>query len=59
MRKAICQEKEEGTIKISDKGFIICPKCNRQTKTKINPDTELKRFPLFCPWCKKETIISK
>jgi uncharacterized Zn finger protein (UPF0148 family) len=46
-------------VQVSENGFIICPKCGRQTKTKVNPDTELKRFPLFCPWCKKETIIDK
>lgn len=47
------------TVEVSKKGFILCPKCGQQTKTKVRPDTELKRFPLFCPWCKKETIIDK
>ncbi len=42
---------------VSDKGFVICPKCGKQTKVKIKPDTVLKRFPLFCPWCKRETMI--
>ena len=46
-------------MEVSKKGFILCPKCGQQTKTKVRPDTELKRFPLFCPWCKKETIIDK
>jgi uncharacterized Zn-finger protein len=46
-------------MKINDKGFVVCPKCGKQTKTKVLPDTELKRFPLFCPWCKKETIVNK
>lgn len=43
---------------INEKGYIICPKCNRVTKVKIHSDTVLKNFPLFCTWCKKETIIN-
>lgn len=42
---------------INDKGFIICPKCSRATKTKVHKETVLKNFPLFCTWCKEETII--
>ncbi len=42
---------------INDKGFIICPKCSRVTKTKVHKETVLKKFPLFCTWCKEETII--
>lgn len=44
-------------LKTNDKQYIICPKCGRPTKVKLNHDTELKNFPLFCPWCKQETII--
>lgn len=47
------------TVAINEKGFILCPHCGRKTKTKVNQETELKKFPLFCPWCKKETIINK
>lgn len=46
-------------IQINDKGFICCPECGKQTKTKVLPETELKYFPLYCPWCKKEQIVSK
>ncbi|MBQ3215566.1 MAG: conjugal transfer protein [Oscillospiraceae bacterium] len=42
---------------MSERGFIVCPQCGKRTKVKIQPDTVLKRFPLFCPWCKKETMI--
>lgn len=27
-------------------------------RTKIQEDTEMKNFPLYCPKCKKETIIN-
>lgn len=38
--------------------WIYCPMCKNKTHTKIRGDTELKNFPLFCPKCKQETIIS-
>ena len=38
-------------------GWIHCPTCGYKTRTKVNPDTVLKRFPLFCPKCGKEHIV--
>ena len=38
--------------------FILCPVCGNKTRVQIREDTELKNFPLFCPKCKQETIIS-
>lgn len=46
-------------MKISDKGFIVCPECGKLTKTKVRADTVLIKFPLFCTWCKKEYLIDK
>lgn len=46
-------------IRIDEKGFVLCPLCGRRTKTKVYRDTILKRFPLYCGWCKKEIIIDK
>jgi len=37
---------------------IFCPICNNKTRNKIRQDTELKNFPLFCPKCKSESLIS-
>lgn len=37
--------------------YLLCPKCGKKTKVKTIPGTELKRFPLYCTWCKTETII--
>ena len=37
--------------------WLICPKCGGKTKIKISEDTVLLNFPLFCPQCKRETII--
>lgn len=38
--------------------WILCPTCGNKTRIRIRNDTELKNFPLFCPKCKKETLIS-
>ena len=38
--------------------WVLCPACGNKTRTRVRPDTVLKNFPLFCPKCKKETIIS-
>ncbi len=38
--------------------WVLCPLCSSKTRLKLLPDTELKNYPLFCPKCKKELIIS-
>lgn len=38
--------------------FILCPVCGSKTRVKISADTELKNFPLYCPKCKRETLIN-
>ena len=38
--------------------WVLCPICNNKTRTKLRKDTELKKFPLFCPKCKNETLIN-
>lgn len=44
-------------ILLNNKRYILCPRCGRPTKVKANPNTELKKFPLWCAWCKHESII--
>lgn len=39
--------------------WVICPICNNKTRIKIRKDTQLKNFPLYCPKCKKESLICK
>ena len=43
---------------IDRSGWIHCPTCGNKTRTKVNPDTVLKRFPLFCPKCGTEHIVA-
>ena len=37
--------------------WIYSPICGNKTRTMIREDTELRNFLLYCPKCKKETII--
>ena len=37
--------------------WVKCPVCGNKTRNKVREDTVLKQFPLFCPKCKKETLI--
>ena len=37
--------------------WVYCPICSIKTRDKIRTDTILKNYPLYCPRCKKETII--
>ena len=38
--------------------WVSCPLCDNKTRIKLFEDTVLINFPLFCPWCKKETVIN-
>ncbi|WP_132246282.1 cysteine-rich KTR domain-containing protein [Marinisporobacter balticus] len=38
--------------------WLLCPICGNKTRDKIREDTVLENFPLFCPKCKQETLIS-
>ena len=38
--------------------WVNCPVCEGRTRIKVYSDTVLLNFPLFCPKCKNETIIS-
>lgn len=38
--------------------WVLCPVCGNKTRLKLREDTSLKNYPLFCPKCKQERIIS-
>ena len=38
--------------------WIYCPICESKTRLKVRGDTVLENFPLYCPKCKKETLIN-
>jgi len=38
--------------------FVCCPLCGGKTRAKLLPETVLINYPLFCPKCKREIVIS-
>ncbi|MBS6722951.1 MAG: cysteine-rich KTR domain-containing protein [Clostridiales bacterium] len=38
--------------------WVLCPICHNKTRLKIRRDTVLINFPLYCPKCKQETLIT-
>lgn len=37
--------------------WVFCPICENKTRNQIREDTILLNFPLYCPKCKRETLI--
>lgn len=38
--------------------WLLCPVCGNKTRDRIRSDTVLINYPLYCPKCKQETLIS-
>ena len=38
--------------------WVLCPVCRNKTRLKIRGDTIFINFPLYCPKCKQETLIT-
>lgn len=43
---------------LEGKQWVLCPVCGAKTRLQLLKETELKVFPLFCPKCKRESIIN-
>ena len=37
--------------------WLLCPVCGGKTRTKVQEDTVLVNFPLFCPKCRTVTRV--
>ena len=37
--------------------WIRCPICGNKSRNKMRADTELKNYPLYCPKCKRQTLV--
>lgn len=37
--------------------WVLCPLCGAKTRLQLLAETELKSFPLYCPKCRRETVI--
>ena len=38
--------------------WIRCPKCGGKTRTQVRDHTVLEDFPLYCPKCHLECVIT-
>lgn len=38
--------------------WLLCPICKSKTRVKVRDDSELIKFPLFCPKCKQESLVN-
>ena len=38
--------------------WVYCPCCGAKTRLQLLRQTELRDFPLFCPKCRRESIIN-
>ena len=38
--------------------WIYCPICGNKTRNKIRVDTVFENFSLYCPKCKRETLVN-
>lgn len=38
--------------------WICCPNCGNKTRDRLREDTILMNYPLYCPKCKRETLIN-
>ena len=41
----------------SDSLWLKCPVCKGKTRIKVYRNTVILKLPLFCPRCKRETVI--
>lgn len=37
--------------------WVRCPICKSKTRLRLQKNTEMKNFPLYCPKCKQESLI--
>ncbi|MGN1382797.1 MAG: cysteine-rich KTR domain-containing protein [Eubacterium sp.] len=44
-------------INAEERRWILCPCCGAKTRLQVYRETELKEFPLFCPKCRRESIV--
>lgn len=45
-------------MNVSNETWLLCPICGAKTRLRLLPRTVLQDFPLYCPKCKRESIIT-
>lgn len=38
--------------------WLLCPVCGNKTRLKLREDTIIENFLLYCPKCKRKTLIN-
>ena len=38
--------------------WLLCPGCGAKTRLRLLQRTVLREFPLYCPKCRRESVIS-
>ena len=37
--------------------WLLCPLCGGKNRSRVRADTILFRYPLYCPKCRRETLV--
>ncbi|HIR86823.1 MAG TPA: cysteine-rich KTR domain-containing protein [Candidatus Limivicinus faecipullorum] len=37
--------------------WLLCPLCRGKTRLRLREDTVIINLPLFCPKCRRETLV--
>lgn len=45
-------------MNMTDEKWLLCPICGAKTRLRLLERTVLRALPLFCPKCRRESIIS-
>ena len=56
-RKCWFEVKKMNKDEMEYQKWVYCPVCGNKTRVRLRKDTVLLHFPLFCPKCKKESLI--
>ena len=43
----------------AEERWVLCPVCGAKTRLRLLRRTILQEFPLFCPKCRRESIINE
>ena len=49
--------KEASTNVVTRTEWLLCPLCSSKTRDRVREDTILINYPLYCPKCKRETLV--
>ena len=48
---------ERGGDWVREERWLLCPLCGGKTRSRVRADTILFRYPLYCPKCRRETLV--